>query len=389
MKPQMLEPDSRQLRGKAAIVGVGTYGLGEAPGESAVELIAKAAHIALADAGLTIRDVDGLFCNSVFSTHPSLTVAEYLGLNVRFSESSPLGGAAFVNYAVTAAAALEAGLCKIALICYGSNQRTAFGRLHARSQATDYESPYKPRHPMTSYALAAARHMHEYGTTREQMAAVAVAARKWAALNPEAFMRDPLSIDAVLSSRMLNDPLTVRDCCLVTDGAGAVVMVRKDRARDMPNKSAYVLGGGIAHWHMQIDQMPDLTVTAATQSGAIAFKMSGLSPADVDMAQIYDAFTINTILAMEDLGFCKKGEGGAFVASGAIEPGGSLPVNTNGGGLSCCHPGMYGIFTLIEATRQLRGTAGDRQVSDVEIVLCHGNGGRLASQTTTILAAQP
>ena len=375
------------LRGAAAIVGIATAGLGEAPGRSSIELLGEAVKAALLDAGIKITDVDGLFVNTSVHSHPASTVAEYLGVRPRWSESSNMGGASFVAYALTAAAALKLGLCKVALICYGSNQRTASGRLQAKSGSQDYEAPYQPRHPVTSFALAMARHMHEYGSTREQFAAVAVSARKWAALNPDAFMRQPLTIADVLSSRMVSDPVSVRDCCLVTDGGGAVIMVRADRARDFPNKPAYFLGGGMANWHMQVDQMESITQTAARQSGADAFAMAGLRPSDVDVAQLYDAFTINTVLALEDLGFCAKGEGGAFAASGAIAPGGSLPVNTNGGGLSCCHPGMYGIFTLIEATAQLRGTAGERQVDGAEIALCHGNGGRLASQATAVLGS--
>jgi acetyl-CoA acetyltransferase len=185
---------------------------------------------------------------------------------------------------------------------------------------------------------------------------------------------------------MVSDPITVRDCCLVTDGAGAAIMVRAERARDFPQKPAWFLGGAIAHSHMQVDQMGDLTRTAAADSGLRAFAMAGLTPAEVDVLQLYDAFTINIILALEDLGFCKKGEGGAFVSGGRIAPGGNLPVNTNGGGLSYCHPGQYGIFTLIEATRQLRGSAGARQVPGAGVALCHGNGGRLASQTTALLS---
>ena len=373
------------LRGAAAIVGVATAGLGEAPGRTAIELLGQAVHLALADAGLKLHEIDGLFTNTAVHSHPALSVGEYLGIRPRFSESSSIGGASFIGYALTAAMALKAGLCDVALICYGSNQRTASGRLQAKSGTQDYEAPYLPRHPITSFALATARHMHQYGTTREQLAAVAVAARKWAALNPEAFMRAPLSIADVLGARMVSDPVSVRDCCLVTDGAGAVIMVRAERARDFPSRPAYLLGGAIAHWHMQVDQMQDMTVTAATQSGAQAFAMAGLRPSDVDVLQLYDAFTINTILALEDLGFCKKGEAGAFIAAGNIDPGGSLPVNTNGGGLSCCHPGMYSIFTLIEATRQLRGTAGARQIDGAGIALCHGNGGRLASQVTALL----
>lgn len=375
------------LRGAAAIAGIGVAGLGEAPGFSALDLLGQAAHAAVTDAGLRMTDVDGLFCNTSAHSHPALSVGEYLGLRPSYSESSSIGGSAFLGYALTAAMALQAGLCNVALICYGSNQRTALGKLQAKGGSQDYEAPYRPIHPITSFALATARHMHEFGTTREQLASVAVAARQWAGLNPEAFMRKPLSVDEALTARMVSDPLTVRDCCLVTDGAGAVVMVRSDRARDMPNKPAYLLGGGIAHWHMQIDQLEDFTRTAATQSGPAAFRMAGLTPQDVDVLQIYDAFTINVILALEDLGFCPKGEGGRFVQDGRIAPGGTLPVNTNGGGLACCHPGQYGIFTLIEGTRQLRGTAGERQIPNAGIVLCHGNGGRLASQTTALLGA--
>jgi acetyl-CoA acetyltransferase len=227
--------------------------------------------------------------------------------------------------------------------------------------------------------------MHQYGTTREQLAAVAVAARQWAQKNPDAFVRDPLAIEDVLKSRMICDPLSVLDCCLVTDGAGAVIMTRADRARDFPQPPVYMLGCATAQTHRQISQMPDLTVTPAALSGPRAFGMAGLKPSDVDVLQLYDAFTINVILFLEDLGFCAKGEGGAFVASGAIAPGGELPVNTNGGGLSCVHPGMYGIFTLVEGIRQLRGLGGDRQVAGAEVALCHGNGGLLSCQTTALL----
>jgi len=177
----------------------------------------------------------------------------------------------------------------------------------------------------------------------------------------------------------------VRDCCLVTDGGGAFVLVRADRARDLPQKPVYVLGNATANWNRQISSMHDLTVTAASQSGREAFAMAGMKPADMGVVQLYDAFTINTLLFLEDLGFCKKGEAGAFVEGGGIAPGGHLPVNTNGGGLSCTHPGMYGIFTVIEAVRQLRGEGGERQVQGVQTALAHGNGGTLSSQSTAIL----
>jgi acetyl-CoA acetyltransferase len=285
--------------------------------------------------------------------------------------------------------ALRLGLCKVALICYGSNQRSAAGRLVTLSQSDPppYEAPYKPRYPIVAYALAASRHMYLYGTTPEQLAEVAVAARAWARLNPTAYMRTPLTVEEVRASRMVCDPLTVRDCCLVTDGAGAIIMVAADRARDTRKPAAYFLGGAHATWNRQVSSMPDITATAAQESGARAFAMAGLSPADVDQAQLYDAFTINPILFLEDLGFCPKGEGGRFVEGGRIAPGGALPVNTNGGGLSFCHPGMYGIFTLIEAAIQIRGEGGDRQVDGTDIVLCHGNGGTFSSQATVLLGS--
>ena len=285
--------------------------------------------------------------------------------------------------------ALDAGLCEVALICYGSNVRSGVGKHTTMADQPPYESPYEPRMPVTAYALAAARHMHQYGTTRRHLAEVAVAARKWAQLTPEASERGPLTIDEVLAARMICDPLSLRDCCLVTDGAGAVVMVRADRARDLKQKPVYFLGGAAAQWHRQISAMPDLTVSAAAESGPRTFAMARLKPQDVDVVQLYDAFTINVLLFLEDLGFCKKGEGGDFVSNGGIAPGGHLPVNTNGGGLSYCHPGMYGIFLLTEATRQLRGQAEpERQVAGAEIALCHGNGGTLSSQVTAIFGTE-
>jgi acetyl-CoA acetyltransferase len=320
---------------------------------------------------------------------PALTVAEYLGVRPAVVDGTNVGGASFLQHAISAAMALRLGLCKVALICYGSNQRSTAGRLVtlSASDPPPYEAPYRPRYPIVAYALAASRHMHLYGTTAEQLAEVAVAARAWARLNPMAYLRTPLTVDEVRASRMICDPLTVRDCCLVTDGAGAIIMVAADRARDARKPAAYFLGGAHATWNRQVSSMPDITATAAQESGARAFAMAGLSPSDIDQAQIYDAFTINPIIFLEDLGFCPKGEGGRFVAGGRIAPGGTLPVNTNGGGLSFCHPGMYGIFTLIEAAIQIRGEGGDRQVDGTDVVLCHGNGGTFSSQATVLLGS--
>jgi acetyl-CoA acetyltransferase len=373
------------LRGRTAVVGIGTAGTGEAPGRSATELMAEASLAAIADAGLTLPDIDAIFAATSTHAFPTLSVAEYLGIKPKYFDGTNIGGSSFEMHLLQAALALDAGLCDAALICYGSNQRTAGGRLVSMSEPQWHETPYKPRHPITGYALAASRHMHQFGTTREMLADVAVAARGWANLNPDAFAHGPLTREDVLSSRMVSDPLTTRDCCLVTDGGGACVMVRAERARDLRHAPSYLLGAAGAQWHRSIVQMPDLTVTAASDSGPRAFEMAGMTRSDVDLLMLYDAFTINTILFLEDLGYCPKGEGGRFVQDGAIAPGGRLAVNTNGGGLSCVHPGMYGMFLIVEAVTQLRGKAGERQLKRCDVALCHGNGGTLASQVTALL----
>lgn len=372
-------------RGKAAIVGAATFGIGEAPGYTALELASRAALKALSSAGFALKDVDGLFICLPEDIFSGLTAAEYLGIKPRLTDNNRTGGSAFLTHAVMAALALEAGYCNTVLIMYGSNQRSGAGKLVTPRVNIGYEYAYKPLNPISGYAFAAARHMHQYGTTREDLAHVAVAARQWANLNPEAFAKGDLTIEDCLASRLVSDPLSVRDCCLVTDGAAAIVMTRADRARDLPNAPVYLLGGAAATSHNTIVNMPDLTVTAAEESGRRAFEHSGFTPADIDVVELYDAFTINTILFLEDLGFCPKGEGGRFVSDGNISPGGSLPVNTNGGGLSCAHPGMYGLFTIVEAVAQLTGTAGTRQIERAELALAHGNGGTLSSQATLIL----
>ncbi len=373
------------LRGASAIVGIGSAGTGAAPGRNATELMAESALAAIADAGLRLADVDGIFAATSTHAFPTLSVAEYLGLRPRVQDGTNIGGSSFEAHLLSATMALAAGQCDVALICYGSNQRTAGGRLVSMSEPQPHEAPYKPRHPITAYALAASRHMYQFGTTREHLAEVAVAARGWANLNPDAFAQGPLTVEDVLKSRMISDPLTTADCCLVTDGGGACILVRAERARDFPHKPVYVLGAASAGWHRAVMCMPDLTITAATESGARAYAMAGLTHRDVKLAMLYDAFTINTILFLEDLGFCGKGEGGPFVAGGAIAPGGRLAVNTNGGGLSYTHPGMYGIFLVIEAVRQLRGEAGARQLPRAELALAHANGGALAAQATAVL----
>jgi acetyl-CoA acetyltransferase len=378
------------LRGRAAIVGVAESDLGEVgPGLAPLDLIGQATLRALEDAGLRKEDVDGLFSASAYYHMPTLSVGEYLGIRPRYSDATSVGGSSFVSHLFHAAAAIDAGLCEVALIAYGSTQRSGGGRLVSGSETLPYEAPYGPRYPVSMYALAASRHMHQYGTTREQLAEVAVAAREWAKLNPKAFVRDDLSVENVLSSRMVSSPLSVLDCCLVTDGGGAVLVTSAERARDLRKPPVYLLGAGEAHWHRNISQMPDLTVSAAAESGSRACQMAAkIGPGAVDVAMLYDAFTINTVLFLEDLGFCEKGEGGAFVSGGRISPGGELAVNTNGGGLSYNHPGMYGLLLLVEATRQIRGECGERQVADANVALVHGNGGVLSSQVTALLGPE-
>ena len=372
-------------RTPAAIVGAATFGIGEASGFTSMDLAARAALAALDEAGIGLSEVDGLFIGQPSDFLSGLTFAEYLGIRPKLTNNNRTGGSAFLTHMNVAALALAAGEIDVALIAYGSNQRTGTGGLVSAAAPNIYEKPYSLRLPVGGYALAASRHMHEFGTTRDHLYAVVKSARDWAMLNPEAFLRKPVTQEDYFNARMVSDPLSVLDCCLVTDGAAAVVMVRKDRVKN--REAAYLLGLGEATDHYQIAQMPDLTTSAAKFSGQRAFEQAGITPADVDVVELYDAFSINTIMFLEDLGFCKKGEGGDFVASGVIGPGGSLPVNTNGGGLACVHPGMYGLFTVVEAYRQLTGSAGERQVNGAEIAVAHGNGGFLSSQVTAVLGS--
>jgi acetyl-CoA acetyltransferase len=376
-------------RGGAAIVGAAESDLGQvAEGLNPIDLMAQGIARAVEDAGLKLRDVDGLLCAATQSRTSGLSLSEYLGISPRFIDTTILGGSSFMFHVAHAVAAIQLGLCEVAAIAYGSTQRSVGRRQASVREVNPFETPYRPFLPSTAYALAASRHMHEFGTTREQLAAVAVAARQWALLNPAAWEKKPLTVPEVLNARMVSYPFTVRDVCLVTDGGGAIILTTPERARSLKKPPVYVLGYGQAITHANISSMPNLTVTGALDSGRQAYAMAGLSAKDIDVVELYDAFTINTILFLEDLGFCPKGEGGRFVEDGRIAPGGQLPVNTNGGGLSYCHPGMYGLFLLIEAVRQLRGECGARQVKDAETATAHGNGGVLSSQSTIILGTQ-
>jgi acetyl-CoA acetyltransferase len=376
-------------RGSVAAVGAAESDLGQvAPGTSPLDLMAQATIRALEDCGLALKDVDGLFVAATQVRMGPLAFAEYLGIKPRYFDGTQVGGSSFMSHVAHAHAAIQLGLCEVAVIAHGSTQRSVSRARASPREYNPYETPYRPILPISAYAMVAARHMHQYGTTREHLAEVAVAARQWALMNPKAWEKEPLTIEQVLGSRMVSDPFTVRDCCLVVDGGGAIVLTSAARASSLRKKPIYVLGVGEALSHASISNMPDFPVTAASESGPKAFGMAKLKPSDVNIVSLYDAFTITPILFLEDLGFCPKGEGGRFVAHGNIAPGGKLAVNTSGGGLSYCHPGMYGLLVMIEAIRQVRGECGARQVDGCDVALAHGNGGVLSSQCTVIFGSQ-
>jgi len=375
------------IRGSVAIVGAGTYGAGSSPGWTPLELMQKATMRALDDAGLVLSDIDGLCASTFYHFFPSLSAAEQLGIKPRWSSSDMVGGSSFMNYVIHAAAAIKAGLCQNVLILYGSNARSS-RNLNGLVETPETEQPWEPMVPLTSYSLTASRYMYQYGVPREALGNVHLSARSWAALNPEAELRDPITMDEYLSARMIASPISKFDCCLMSDGGAAIVLTGAERAKDANASPVYLLGGASAHWHREIAQMPDMTVTAAAESSAAAYSMAGLGPREIDVVQVYDAFTLNVLLFLEDLGFVAKGEAADFVASGAIQPGGSLPLNTNGGGLCCVHPGMYGLFCIIEAVTQLRGEGGDRQVDGAETAIAHGNGGALSHQSTLVFGTE-
>jgi acetyl-CoA acetyltransferase len=383
--------DIARMRGRVAIVGAGESDeMGKLPHKSAFALHAEAARNALADAGLRKDDVDAVFSAGLWMGSET---AEYLGIRPRYVDGTQIGGCSFIAHVEHAMAAIAAGVCEVALITHGESGASRVGmpgtRFGTDSTRLQFEAPFGLAGPPTGYALAAARHMHEFGTTSEQLAELAVSTRKWAALNPRAAMRDPITVDDVLSSRMISWPIHLLDCCLVTDAGGAVVVTSAERARDLPRKPVYVLGTGEASTHVMVSQMPDFARwEAARMSGERAFAMAGVSHADVDVAMFYDAFTIVPVMGLEAVGFCREGEGGAFVSGGRTAPGGEFPMNTNGGGLSYTHTGMYGMFTLVEAVRQLRGECGARQVADAKVAICHGLGGMFSAAATMIASTE-
>jgi acetyl-CoA acetyltransferase len=378
------------------IAGAAEGPLGKVSDHSELSMMGLAARAALAEAGLSERDVDGLFVR-YRTTEPlvehSVEFGEFMGIRPRFADSTDIGGGSFEAYVHHALLAVAAGRCDVALITYASRQRSRRSRSMLMA-ADDYslsgqfEAPYGIMSPIGQYALIAARHMHQYGTTATQMAEVAVAARRWAQLNPKAFVRDPLTVDDVLASEMVSSPLHRLDCCLMTDGSAALVVTTIDRARDGTKRPVRILGAGESHSHWHISQMPDLTVSPGVVSGREAFGMAGVRPSEVDFIQPYDNFTSAVIMHLEDLGFCGKGEGGAFVDRGTLGPGGRLPAMTSGGGLSYNHPGMLGLLLLVEAVRQLRGEAGERQVPNARLGVVHGIGGVSFGAAATVVLAR-
>ena len=390
----------RTLRGAAAIVGVADIasptGQLDQRGRALEVAMIRAA---LDDAGLTLDDVDGV-CHAGSPT----ALAEFLGIQPRYVDGTVVGGSSYELHVEHAAAAIAAGLCEVVVSVYASNPRSdrrrpgsggfggggpGGGRPMGPNPAVEWEIPFGLRMPMGAYALAASRHMAIYGTSAEQLAQIAVDTRAWATMNPSARFQEPITIQDVLDSPMIASPLHLLDCCLVTDGAGAFVMTSAERARDLGRPPVYVLGAATAGSHQMISQMPDLATTAGAVSGPAALRMAGVKTNDVDLLMGYDSFTITALLHLEDLGFCGKGEGGAFVEDGKLGPGGGpLAMNTNGGGLSYTHPGMYGMFLLVEAARQLRGEAGQRQIPRHDIAVAHGSGGVLSTMGTVVLGTE-
>jgi acetyl-CoA acetyltransferase len=380
---------SRQI----AVAGVYEHPTRKAPDKTEFQIMAESARGALADCGLELKDVDALFGASMtMGAMGIVSLAEYLNVKPRFLDGTNIGGSSFVAHVAHAGAAIHAGLCEVALILYGSTAASnamaiGTGLGGGRDAGASFVSPYGLT-TVGSYALVAQRHMHRYGTKAEQLAEIAVTMRRHAALNPAAKMRKPITVDDVLSSRMISRPLHLLDCCIISDGGGALVVTSAARARDLAKPPVVVLGCGEAVCHQELGA-PDLLTIAAKQSGAQALAMAGVSHDDIDFAMIYDSFTITVLATLENLGFCKPGEGGAFVENGRIGLGGALPLNPDGGGLSSNHPGMRGIFLVIEAVKQLRGECGERQVADARIALAHGTGGTLGvahSGATLVLA---
>lgn len=377
---------------RVAIVGAGLSDCGRVPDKTAMALMAQSSRRAIADAGLTKDDIDGFGGHGTLL--PPVEVSEYLGLRPSWVDATNVGGSSWEVMAGHAADAIASGAIDVALLTYGSTARSdvkrgvrAAAAAMSTGGAMQYEAPYGAT-LIAKYAMAARRHMIEYGTTEEQLAEVAVAAHEWAAMNDNAFERDRITAADVAAAPMLADPFTSKHVCLRTDGGGAVVLASERVAKDCAKEPVWILGAADSTSHVSMSEWADFTTSAAAQSGPRAFGQAGVDPADIDVCQLYDSFTSTVLLTVEDLGFCAKGDGGPFIASGALRPGGVLPTNTDGGGLASCHPGMRGMFLMVEATRQLRGECGPRQVDDARLACVHAMGGFFTHSATMILGRQ-
>jgi acetyl-CoA acetyltransferase len=379
------------------IVGIGLSDYPKAPDLDGVQHHVLAAQRAIVDSGVPKSEIDG-YVNAGggggMMVDDAVTMAEYLRIDHRYIDGTMTGGSSFEFHVQHLASAIRDGACDTALVTYGSDQLSRMGRSLGTggfqragqrvAGPVQYEVPYG-NSLVGSYAMHAQRHMHEFGTTSEQLAEIAVGVREYAGLNPNAIYRDPITVDDVVNSRMVADPLHKLDCCAITDGGGAFIMTTAERAKDLPQPPVYVLGAAGAQTHWNISQQTDFTSSAGAVAGPIAFEQAGLTPDDVDMLMFYDSFTITCLILLESIGFVPRGEGGPFVAEGHLKRGGKWPLNTDGGGLSSCHPGMRGIFLIIEAARQLRGQGGEAQVPDCNVALAAGSGGWLSCIGVAIL----
>jgi acetyl-CoA acetyltransferase len=377
---------------RVAIVGAGLSDCGRVPEKTAMALMAQSSRRAIADARLNKDDIDGFGGHG--SLLPPVEVAEYLGLRPTWVDATNVGGSSWEVMARHATNAISAGEIDVALLTYGSTARSDVKRRVRASAAAmstagamQYEAPFGAT-LIAKYAMAARRHMIEYGTTIDQLAEVAVAAHQWAAMNDTAFERERITAADVAAAPMLADPLTSKHVCLRTDGGAAVVLASERVAKDCAGEPIWILGAADATSHVSMSEWSDFTTSAAARSGPAAFAQAGVSPADIDVCQLYDSFTSTVLLTVEDLGFCAKGDGGPFIESGALRPGGALPTNTDGGGLASCHPGMRGMFLMVEAVRQLRGQCGQRQVDGARLACVHAMGGFFSHSATMILGRQ-
>jgi acetyl-CoA acetyltransferase len=369
--------------------GAETNELGKLPGHSTLGLHIEAALNAVADAGLALKDIDGI---ATVTAPGPVQVAHALGITPRWMDGTGVGGTSFLLHVRHAAAAIAAGQASTVLITHGESGRSRIGagrfNQDPSSPPGQFEAPYGTFGPTTAFTIPVLRYMKDYGLTHEQLAYVAVAQRRWAAKNPRALYRDPITVDDVLASRLVAYPFHLLECCLVTDGGGALVVTSADRAGDFPKPPVYVLGAGESAETPMISQLPDFTESRAFKlAGQAAFAQAGITTADVDHLMIYDAFAHLPIYGLEALGFAAKGEAGAFISDGHTEPGGSLPLNTNGGGLSYTHTGMYGMFAILEAVRQLRSEAAAAVDPQLSVVL--GNGGMFATSGVLVLGREP